>query len=388
MRIVIRGGDVVLPDRVAERHSVVIEDGRITAIVSDGREPPTTAGETVDVVDVAGTLVLPGFVDVHVHGAAGHDVLDGPGAVAAVAAVLPRFGVTAWCPTSVACSPESLDTFLTEVAGLRAAEGGGARVLGAHLESNFINPEFRGAQPAEWIRAPADGHNLLDVIRRHRAAVATVTMAPEIAGGAGLLTSLVADGFRVSLGHSAATVEEAEAAFSAGARGVTHLFNRMPPLAHRSPGLAGAALARDGVVVEVIGDGWHVHPSVMRTVWAAKGPGQVAAITDGTAGSGCPAGSRARIGGREVTVGEVARLDDGTVAGSVTTMTNVWVRWVNDVRVPLVDATRMCATTPAAEAGRPDLGRIVMGAPADLVAVDAGGQVRHTWVGGVEVFGR
>lgn len=383
-RVVIRGGDVVLPDRVAERHAVVVEDGRIATIVPDTTEPPSGH----DLVDIGGALLMPGFVDVHVHGACGHDVLDGRGAVAAVAEILPRFGVTAWCPTSVACSPESLDAFLTEVAELRYEPGNGARVLGAHLESNFINPEFRGAQPAEWLRTPAEGQAILDVIRRHRAAINTVTMAPEIPGGGALLASLVAAGVRVSLGHSAATFDEADAAFTAGARGVTHLFNRMPPLGHRDPGLPGAALAREGVAVEVIGDGWHVHPAVMRTVWAAKGRTRVVAITDGTAGSGCPRGSRAMLGGRPVTVGEVARLDDGTVAGSVTTMADVCARWVEEVGVPVVDAAWMCATTPAVEAGRQDLGRIAAGLPADLVAVDPGGRVRHTWIGGVCVFGR
>lgn len=382
-RIVIRGGDVVLPDRVAERHAVVIEDGAVAAVVPGG---DARAGG--DVVDVTGALVLPGFVDMHVHGVGGRDVLDGPGAVAAIARILPRFGVTAWCPTSVACSAESLDALLTEVAAVGASFGVGARVLGAHLESNFINPAFRGAQPAEWLRTPAEGRDVLEVIRRHRAEVATLTMAPEIPGGEALLAALIADGIRVSLGHSAATFEQAEDAFRAGARGATHLFNRMPPLAHRDPGLAGAALARDDVVVELIGDGWHVHPAVMRMVWAAKGAAQVAAISDGTAGAACPRGTQARLGGRSVLVGEVARLDDGTVAGSVATISEVWSRWVHEVRVPLVDASWMCAATPAAAVGRPDLGRIVTGAPADLVAVDPGGQVRHTWIGGAHVFGR
>lgn len=383
-RTVIRGGDVVLPDRVAARHAIVIEDGRIAALV------PGDAAPRADdlVIDVTGTAVLPGLVDIHVHGVCGHDVLDGPGAIEAIAVLLPRFGVTAWCPTSMACSAESLDAFLTDTAARLAAPGTGARVLGAHLESNFINPAFRGAQPLDWLRSPAEGSDLVEIIRRHRASIATVTLAPEIPGAPALLASLVADGIRVSLGHSAATFDEAAAAFQAGARGVTHLFNRMPPLAHRDPGLAGAALVRDDVVVELIGDGWHVHPAVMRMVWAAKGAGRVAAISDGTAGSGCARGSRARLGGRSVTVGDVARLDDGTVAGSVATLSDVWSRWVHDVGVPAQDAVRMCAATPAAAVGRPDLGRIVIGAPADLVAVDPGGQVRHTWIGGAHVFER
>jgi N-acetylglucosamine-6-phosphate deacetylase len=381
-RTVFRGGDVVLPDRLATRHSLIVSADRVVGIVAG--EPPGQAGDRV--VDVSECVVVPGFVDVHVHGVAGHDVLDGAGAVERVSGILPRFGVTAWCPTSIACSAASLEVFLAEVARLRTAVGPRARVIGAHLESCFLNHDFRGAQPAEWLRTPAGGREVLAVMDRHRDAVAIVTLAPEIEGGQALLSALVHKGVRVSIGHSGATWEEAQAAFEGGAARMTHLFNAMPQMTHREPGLVGAALAREGVAVELIGDGQHIHPAIMRTVWAAKGAAHVIAVTDGTAGSGLPRGSVATLGGRPVRVDNVARLDDGTIAGSVATMDQVFARWAKDVGVGMVDAALMCATTPAADARRADLGRLVLGAQADCVVLDRHLCVRETWIAGEPVY--
>jgi N-acetylglucosamine-6-phosphate deacetylase len=381
-RTVFRGGDVVLPDRVAERHALIAEAGQVVGIVAD--DQATAWGDQV--VDVSDCFVAPGFVDVHVHGVAGHDVLDGPGAVRRVSEILPRFGVTTFCPTSVACSPAALEALLAEVARLRTAGGPGARVIGAHLESNFLNQDFRGAQPAEWLRTPDEGSDVLGVIDRYRGAVAIVTLAPEIEGGQALVKELGRDGLRVSLGHSGATWDQAEAAFENGATRVTHLFNCMRPMSHRDPGLVGAALAREAVTVEVIGDGAHVHPAIMRTVWAAKGARRVIAVTDGTAGSGLPRGSVARLGGRSVRVDDVARLDDGTIAGSVATMDQVFSRWARDVGVGVVDAAVMCATTPAADVRRSDVGRLVPGAQADCVVLDRQLRVCQTWIAGTRVY--
>ena len=396
--IVLAGGDLVLPDRVQPNGSVVIDDGLIVAVEASPVHP---AG--ADVVDVRGRLVAPGFIDVHVHGVAGHDTLDGGGAVGRIAAELPRFGVTAFCPTSVACTPQALRAFLDEVRiGRIARPPASARVLPAHLESNFINPEYRGAQPAACLRTPPgpeeirqaylsdpgeySGVQILAAITVSRPDVGILTLAPELPGGIELVRSLAAAGHRVSLGHSAAGYETAMAAIDAGATQATHLFNRMPPLAHRAPGLAGAVLSRGEVTPELICDGYHVHPAMCALAIAAKGARHVMAITDGTAGSGQPAGAIGRLGGRTLHVrDEAAFLDDGTLAGSTLTMDRAFRNVVTRFGRSVVDAALMCATTPARHLGL-DSGRIEPGLPADLVVLDRDYRVERTFIEGEQAY--
>jgi N-acetylglucosamine-6-phosphate deacetylase len=178
-------------------------------------------------------------------------------------------------------------------------------------------------------------------------------------------------------------------AVAAGARQATHLFNRMPPFGHRTPGLVGAVLQTDEVAAEVIGDGFHVHPAVVRTAIAAKRPPRIMAITDGTAASGLPVGGRASLGGQPISAGESAAfLGDGTVAGSVWTMDRVFRSLVATMRVSPTDASMMCSTTPARELGLVGYGIIAPGAIADLVVLDAGFSVVQTYIGGQLVYSR
>ena len=393
--IVLAGMDIVLPDRVLPRATLVIEDTRITAIEPRVIDPPHGATR----VDLTGSLVVPGFIDVHVHGVAGHDVLDGEEAVNEVAARLPQYGVTAFCPTSIACRPAALRTMLRGVERSRGGEGthGGARVLPAHLESNFINPDYKGAQPLDCLRRPAArapsaasstgeefaAVEILDTIAAYRASVGIITLAPEIDGGLELVRDLAAAGHIVSLGHTGATYDEARAAIAAGATQATHLFNRMAPLSHRAPGVAGAVLQSDQVVAELICDGFHVHPALMQVAIRAKGLDGVMAITDGTAGSGLPVGSRTTLGGRPLVVtARSAELEDGTLAGSVLTMDGAFRTLVRDVGLNLVEAARLCATSPARQLGLRDTGRIAPGATADLVVLDEQYRVTRTYLSG------
>ncbi len=212
--------------------------------------------------------------------------------------------------------------------------------------------------------------------------VGILTMAPEMPGGMDLLRAAVKAGIRVSLGHSGATFDQAREAIDAGARHATHLFNRMSPMGHRDPGLVGAVLSSDEVAAELICDGHHVHPAVMRVAIAAKGHSRMMAITDGTAGAGLPRGSCARLGGRNITVGDVARLDDGTLAGSVATMDRVFATLVTQAGQSLVEAALLCSTTPARELGLIGQGVIAPGSLADLAILTPGLRVVQTWVGG------
>ena len=393
--LVIGPGDVVLRDRIVRGGSVVIEGERIAAIDEQPRAWPADVVR----IDAGGGLVLPGFVDVHVHGVAGHDVLDEGDALASIAAALPQFGVTAFCPTTVACPPAALRRVLARVRAHRAHPmAPHACVLGAHLESNFINPSMCGAQPADCLRLPPgaagtsvafSGDDIMAVITEYRDEVGIVTVAPELPGGLDLVRGMAAMGLLVSLGHSSADFVTANLAFDAGARHATHLFNRMPPIGHREPGLAGAVLARDEVTAELICDGYHVHPSVVRMAIATKGSAGIVAITDGTGGSGLPAGSCARLGGRRITVrSEAAFLEDGTLAGSTLTMDGAFRMLLDRAGQPVLDAAAMCATTPSRALNLLDRGVIAPGARADLVVLDRERRVAYTCVGGHVAYSR
>lgn len=390
-RVFLSGAHLVLPDRIETGRTLVIEGGRIAEIVTGPRE----VGDGETRVHLPECFILPGFVDVHVHGIAGHDVMGTSSGVADVAAILPRHGVTAFCPTSIACEPRTLGQFLSAVGDARrTANFASARVLGAHLESNFLNPSFAGAQPHDCLRVPAaalagdpangefSGAEILGLIDRYCADIAILTMAPELDGGLALIQHAVREGIRVSLGHSGATFEQGQAAIHAGARHATHLFNRMPAMTHREPGLAGAVLASEDVAAELICDGHHVHPAVIRTAIAAKGLSRVMAITDGTAGSGLPEGSRSTLGGRPITVSEVARLDDGTLAGSVATMDRVFACLVTRCGLDVREAAHICATTPARELGLVGFGVLAPGGIADLTVINANYAPVQTWIGG------
>lgn len=401
--VVLSGADLVLPEGVRRGGTLVIEGDRIVDIIAP--DAPHAPLAPVAPVDLRGHIIFPGFIDVHVHGLEGVDTLDGPAAVADIARRLPKFGVTAFCPTSVACSPGALRDMLRRVGDLRGVpNGSSARVLPAHLESNFINPEYRGAQPASCLKLPPrmgarraagavgargaigaefSGADILAEIDRARASVGIVTLAPELEGALDLIRHLVSRGHRVSLGHSGATLEQARAAIAAGARHATHLFNRMPPLSHREPGLVGAILTSEEIAAEVICDGVHVHRDMVRMAIAAKGTRRMMAITDGVAAAGLPDGASASLGGRRIRVERsAAYLEDGTLAGSIATMDRVLRFLVRDVGLSLNDAAQLTATTPASELGLVDLGRIEQGAFADLVVIDQEFNVRQTYVGG------
>ena len=390
--IVLSKGDVVLPDRVLSEGTITIDAGRIAGI--EQRRVDVERATTIDATDC---YVVPGFIDVHVHGVEGYDTLDGGDAVAQIAARLPRYGVTAFCPTTVACPPDELGAFLQQVRDARVTPAsGGARVLPAHLESNFISPEFRGAQPASCLRvpgaAPQDGayaaREVLDAIAASRPDVGIVTLAPELPGGLELVASLVASGHRVSLGHSGADFDTAIAAIEAGARHATHLFNRMTPITHRAPGLAGAVLAREDIAAELICDGYHVHPAMCRLAMAAKGAQGVMAITDGTGASGLPVGSFARLGGQRIqSRGEAAFLEEGTLAGSTLTMDRAFRTIVTTFGGSIVEAATMCSTTPARELGLTGFGVIAVGAVADVVVLDRGFRVVRAFIAGEQVLG-
>jgi N-acetylglucosamine-6-phosphate deacetylase len=406
--ILLSGADLVLPDRVLAGGTLVIDGERILEIRSE--DLPAEGGSHPEEHSLSFSFpdhyIVPGFIDVHVHGLEGIDTLDGVTAIAAIAERMPRFGVTGFCPTSLACDPATLRRML---AGVRIARTtrppGGARVLPAHLESNFINPDYKGAQPESCLRSVRQnsprrsgeavkaggawtGDDILAEIAAARPDVGIITLAPELDGAIELIRDLVSHGHHVSLGHSGATYDQALEGIRAGARQATHLFNRMPPLGHRAPGLTAAVLESDDVIVELICDGVHVHPAMMRVALAAKRPERVMAITDGTGGSGLPVGAKATIGGYSITIRDAAYLDDGTIAGSSLTMDRAFAKLTAEIGLSLSDAATVCATTPARALGLQGFGVLAPGAVADLVVLDRDLRVMQTWIGGVLAYER
>jgi len=389
--IALSGADIVLPDRILQGGSIVIEHGRITAIEPRAIDA-SAAG--MSVTDCTNQVIVPGFVDVHIHGVEGIDVLDGPSAVEDVARRLPKYGVTAFCPTSVACTPQKLTALLTAIARARSAPARlASRVLPAHLESNFINPAWNGAQPMHCLRTfkfhgqrpegDFAGHEILQAIVSNRSSVGLVTLAPEISGGLELVRELVIAGHRVSIGHTGATYDEARDAIAAGAHHATHLFNRMSSITSRSPGVVGAVLESDAVAAEIICDGHHVHPSLVAMAIRLKSASKMMAITDATAVAGLPLGSRARLGDQTIIAGErTAVLENGTLAGSILTMDGAFRMLVNRIRLSLPDAARMCSTTPAAAIGVSDIGSIAAGKWADFAVLTRDLQIQQTYLAG------
>ena len=354
----------------------------VRAALVDGRLVPGDIEVVEGVVAAYGLpssngrgIASPGFVDLQVNGFGGVDFLDADtdGYVRAGESLL-ETGVTAYLPTLITAPEDMLIAALSEI-----VEGGrGPRILGAHVEGPFLSPRRLGTHPPDARRDPDVG-----LLERLLAAgpVRLYTLAPELPGALELVDVLVARGVTVSAGHSDANAEEASAAFDRGVTTVTHLFNAMRPLNHRDPGVAGVALARTDVIVQIILDGVHLAPDTVRLVWAAAG-GRLALVTDAVAAAGLSGDGSYRLGDVAVEVrnGVVRRDGDGVLAGSVLTMIEA-VRNLHALGVPL-EAALDAATAVPARVIRADVGRIAIGAPADVVVLSEELEIERVLVGG------
>jgi N-acetylglucosamine-6-phosphate deacetylase len=319
-------------------------------------------------------VAVPGFVDLQVNGFAGVDLMyaDDGGYRRAGQALL-ETGVTAYLPTFISAPEEELLTAL----GNLPADPGGARILGAHLEGPFLSKKRLGIHPAAARRDPDP-----DLLERLLGAgpVRMMTLAPELPGANELIDRLLLEGVAVSAGHTDATAAEAMLGFDRGVRAVTHLFNAMRPFRHRDPGLAGAALAREDVVVQVILDGVHLAEETARLTWQAA-RGRVALVTDAVAAAGMGDGFYF-LGGSAIKVRDgVARSLDDVLAGSSLTMIEA-VRNLHALGASLEEAVGAATTVPARVLGAADLGRLDVGLPADLVVLDDHLEIERVCVGG------
>jgi N-acetylglucosamine-6-phosphate deacetylase len=363
---------------VAGADAVLVEGADITWVGS-GR-PPERPDE--EVVAGPGELIAPGFIDLQVNGYAGYDAAAGPDAIAAISDALPRTGVTAFLPTLISAPVEVGADFVATVGA--AAEAQGARVLGAHVEGPFLNPSFRGAHLRANLAAPTPER--VDVIQAARPRL--VTLAPELPGALDAVERLHRAGIVVSAGHTGADFEQGRRAIAAGVRFGTHIYNAMPPVHHRRPGIALALLMDPRVIVGLIADGEHVHPAVCDQLMRIKGRSRVALTTDQTAAAGAGPGTFMLSGRPVMSDGHVVRLEDGTLAGSAAKMEDL-VRLVAGLPgMSAAQAVAQATSVPAKVLGERGLGRIEAGACADLLVLDAELRVRLTMVRGVVKFRR
>jgi N-acetylglucosamine-6-phosphate deacetylase len=347
-------GRLVLDDRVASG-AVAVADGLITDIDLDAQ----------DIADDA-PFISPGFVDVHVHGWGGHDAMGGHAALDGMSRALLRHGVTTFLPTAVTAPIDRLAEFAEQVrAWTPIAPDDGAQPLGFNLEGPFLAPTRRGAHDPAFLRTPAD-------VARHDVEPLThqlglITVAPELPGALDLIGWLSARGVAVSVGHSAATFEQARAGYSAGARSTTHLFNAMTGIDHRAPGVAVAALLDEAVFTELIADGVHVDRAVWPLITRLKGPDRLILVSDAISLAGTGDG-RGHIGTLEVVAAgdRVTLAGSSTLAGSVLSL-DVAVGNLVDTGVPLPNAVAAASRNPLALLGVTDRGRIAPGQRADLI---------------------
>ncbi|MGY1709048.1 N-acetylglucosamine-6-phosphate deacetylase [Geodermatophilus sp. SYSU D00758] len=362
--LLLSGGDVATPGGVLAGGWVHVTGDRLTGVGAG----PAPAAERV--LDCAGRTLVPGFVDVHQHGAGGAAYDGGAEDARTALAVHRAAGTTTALASLVSLPPAALDRALGELAGL-VQDG---ELAGVHLEGPWLAPGRCGAHDPAVLRPPTAG----EVARVAGAGcVRMVTLAPELPGGLDAVRRLADAGVVPAVGHTDAGFAAVRAAVDAGARVATHLLNAMPAPAGREPGPVLALLADERVTVELIADGVHLHPAWERHVLAAAGPGRVALVSDAMAAAGMPDGSYA-LGGLAVTVraGQARLAAGGAPAGGTATAAALFRRAVSDLGLSVADAARVCATTPAAALGLADAGALEAGRRADVVLLDGRLDVR------------
>lgn len=324
-----------------------------------------SAEPSEEVLDLRGDYLLPGFVDVHIHACMGRDIMRGESDLRAMCRDLFRMGVAAFCPTTMSASPDQTAAVLSAVRSVMARpEPQGARVLGAHLEAPFLSPLHAGAQQAEFFQDPSWQYLLS--VAGDPSCIRLITLAPERDGSAAFIARAAEAGIHISLGHTDASAEQVHAAGDWGADHITHTFNAQTPLLHRAPGVPGAALTDDRFFCELICDGIHLHRDTVRLLVRCKGAEKAVAVTDAMEAAGLPEG-KYTLGGQEVFVrGGAARLQNGTLAGSVLTMPRALENLIHLFGIDPASACAMCTSSPAASVGEQAAGSLLSGSPLPL----------------------
>lgn len=368
---------LVLENEIIEGYGLLIENGSIHSIV----EHDAIDAGSVEVMPEIADYLLPGFIDIHIHGSAGSDVMDASSAsLTTIQNSLVHTGTTSFLGTTMTMPFEQILAALEQVRTQMQLPTKGSKILGAHLEGPFINPKAKGAHLESYICLPE-----IQSIEAYKDIIKLITIAPETDPEGQFIENARQLGINISLGHSTCSYDCAKKAIASGANSITHLFNAMTGLHHRDPGLVGAALLSD-VYTELIADNVHVHPDLYELVYKLKGPERMILITDAMKGQ-CMKQGRYDLGGQPVIVGENdARLENGTLAGSILTQDKAFRHMLNTNGVDILKVSRMLSGNPARLIGENQLGSIQKGHCADLVAMNEAMFLTHTFVDGELVY--
>ena len=387
-RIIIINGTIITPFHLVSGKAIIIEKGKIIEIVN--KEELKTATLTgVEVIEAKDKFIVPGYIDIHIHGGGGSDVMDGDyEAINQIAITHSHFGTTSFLPTTMTMSKDKIIRSLRSICEAVKKGTEGAEILGIHMEGPYINPEKKGAQKEIDIREPSI-EEFSEFNKASGNLIRLVTIAPEMPGAIDLIKYLYKQGIIASVGHSNATYVQTRAGIQAGLSHVTHTFNAMRELHHREPGVVGAALTSPELTVEVIADGIHIHPIVLKILTKIKEAEEIVLITDAMRAAGLKEGTY-DLGGQEVIVTKgQARLKDGTLAGSVLTMDKAVKNMASKVGVPLPKAIQMASFNPARSIGIDDKkGSLEPGKDADIVILNKNLETELTIVAGKIVYRR
>jgi N-acetylglucosamine-6-phosphate deacetylase len=362
--------------------AVTIEDGRIASIAT--RATSELPGDA-RLLDFPGATLAPAFFDVHTHGAAGHDLMEAtPEALSAIGGFLATRGVGNFLATTVTASMDATLKSLDGLAKLMAKppSAGQAHPIGIHLEGPFLSHLKRGVHPPNYLLDP-DIATFDRLFEAAQGQVRLMTLAPELPNAAELAAHASARGVRISMGHSNATKNETRAVMAAGAASATHTFNAMRPLDHREPGILGTVLTDDSLFAEMICDGIHVQPEIVKLWWRAKGPKRAILVTDAMSAAGMPNGEYF-LGGFAVQVADGRAMADGVLAGSVLTLDRALKNFLAFTDARLEEALRLLTVNPATMTGQGDrAGSLALGRAASLVALDGSGKLLASLIDGV-----
>lgn len=364
---------VILENQVLENFGVIVENGKIEGFISS--EALLKKENKNQVVQT--NILMAGFIDIHIHGSAGCDVMDAdPKALARIQKSLVSTGTTSFLATTMTVAEPEIVKALETIRYMMKHAQGGAKILGAHLEGPFIQKKAKGAHLEAFIQPPTTTW-----VEPFKDIVKLITLSPETDENHQVLRAFKAMGIKVSLGHTTASYDCACKAIDAGADSVTHLFNAMTGLHHRDPGMVGAALLRP-IFTEMIADDVHVHPDLYELVYRLKGEDKLILITDAMKGQ-CMRAGQYDLGGQAVKVTEKdARLLDGTLAGSILTQNRALKNMLKSPQMDLIKVSKMLSANPANLLGLKERGKIAVGAVADLVCLSETLDINSVWVEG------